>query len=90
MTKRAHPADSKALPTVKTACADYSGYLGPFDYWHRNKPAPFNPAFDPKADARRAKVTASMEADGFYSAHTREECAAEWRRRYDQLKSRGE
>lgn len=27
-------------------------------------------------------VTASMEADGFYASHTREECKAEWARRY--------
>jgi hypothetical protein len=53
------------------------------------KPSPAKPVFDPKANARYAKVTASMEADGFYDGHTREQCAAEWRRRYDELATGG-
>ena len=75
-----------SAPTVPTAQAAYTGWLGPFNFWHRNKPLPFNPAFDPKAADRRRRVTASMEADGFYASHTRSECAAEWRRRYDTQK----
>lgn len=76
-------------PLVPTDTADHTGWLGPFDYWHRNKPEPFNPAFDPKAGARYKAVTASMEADDYYASHSREECAAEWRRRYDSLKAEG-
>ena len=73
---RQHPADRKAAPFVPTAHAQHTGWLGPFDFWHRNKPAPFNPAYDPKAD-------------DFYATHTRPECAAEWRRRYDAEKAAG-
>jgi hypothetical protein len=57
---------------------------------HDKAPATFNPQFDPKAKARSAQVSASMEADGFYDKHTREECKAEWRRRYDALKAQDE
>ena len=66
------------------------GYVGPFTFWHNNQPKPFNPDYDPKAKARYAKVTESMEKDGFYDNHTRQECAAEWRKRYDELKEKGE
>lgn len=66
----------------------YTGYLGGFDHEHKNPPAPFNPEADPKAEGRYAEVTASMQADDFYANHTREECKAEWRRRYDLLKER--
>lgn len=62
------------------------GWLGPLDLWHRIQPAPFNPAYDPGAKDRYARVTGSMEQDGYYDSHTRAECAAEWRRRYDQDK----
>lgn len=65
-------------------------FVGMFTFWWNNPPSPFNPAYDPKAKARYAKVTTSMESDGFYSNHTRQECAAEWRRRYDELKFKGE
>lgn len=78
-----------SAPTVPTAQAKHTGWLGPFDFWYRNKPVPFNPAYDPKADGRRTRVTASMEADNFYTDHTRPECAAEWRRRYDAEKASG-
>jgi len=60
-------------------------YLGLFDYWHKHPPAPFNPDYDPAAKQRFADVTASMEADGFYTTHTRAECKTEWRRRYEAL-----
>lgn len=60
-----------------------------FEWLHNNPPIPFNPDFDPKAKDRSSRVTASMEADKFYDNHTREECAIEWRRRYDDLKSKG-
>jgi hypothetical protein len=66
----------------------YTGYLGGFDFEHKNPPLSFNPDFDPKAEGRYAAVTASMEADDFYTGHTREECAAEWKRRYDDLKAK--
>lgn len=53
------------------------------EYWWDNTPAPFNPHYDPAARARYARVTESIERDGFYDTHSREECAAEWRKRYD-------
>jgi len=31
----------------------------------------------------RAYVTGSMERDLYYGSHTREQCATEWRKRYD-------
>ncbi|WP_230280511.1 hypothetical protein [Croceicoccus sp. Ery15] len=61
----------------------YGPEVGFFQNAWNNPPAPFNPLFDPGATARRAKVTSSMEADGFYKSHTREECKAEWHRRYN-------
>lgn len=61
-------------------------HRGAFAYWHDNPPAPFNPEYDPKAGERYRRVTASMEADGYYGTHTREECKAEWGRRYDDLR----
>jgi hypothetical protein len=64
---------------------DYA-YCGLFTEQWRNPPKPFNPDFDPKAKDRYAQVTASMEADDYYSHHTRKECAKEWRTRYDALK----
>jgi hypothetical protein len=30
-----------------------------------------------------------MEADNFYTNHTREECKTEWGKRYDRLKQEG-
>lgn len=62
--------------------ADYEG-IGFFQNQWRNPPHPFNPAFDPGASARYSRVTSSMEADGYYVGHTREECRVEWRRRYE-------
>ena len=62
---------------------------GMFTWYWRNPPPPFNPQYDPLAAARYAKVTASMEDDRFYDAHSREECRVEWGRRYDDFK-RGE
>lgn len=61
-------------------------HRGYFAYWHDNPPAPFNPDFDPNAAERYRRVTKSMEADRLYETHTREECKAEWGRRYDELK----
>ncbi len=61
---------------------NYEG-VGWFQHHWRNPPAPFNPDFDSKAEARYAKVSRSMQDDGFHASHTREECAAEWRRRYE-------
>lgn len=67
---------------------DKKGYVecGMFTEQWRNPPPPFNPAFDPKAAARYAQVTASLEADGYYDTHTREECRAEWAARYEHEK----
>lgn len=63
--------------------ADHRGY---FAYHHDNPPPPFNQDADPRAEARYAAVSRSMEADGYYASHTREECREEWGRRYDALK----
>lgn len=68
----------------------YTGHLGGFDHAWKNPPAPFNPAFDPKAKDRFEAVTTSMERDGYYAAHTRAECKAEWARRYERLKAAGQ
>jgi len=57
-----------------------------FQNLHENIPAPFNPLVDHKAAGRYSKVTRSMEVDGWYSNHSREECKVEWARRYDALK----
>ncbi len=57
-----------------------------FLYLHNNPPAPFNPAYDPKANDRFKRVSKSLEDDGWYANHTREECKAEWHRRYEALK----
>ncbi len=64
----------------------YTGWLGPMDHEWKYPPPAWNPDYDPKAKARYARVSASMEKDGFYDNHSREECATEWRRRYDKLK----
>lgn len=68
----------------------YTGYLGGLDHAWKNPPAPFNSDFDPKAKDRFEAVTDSMERDGYYADHTREECKAEWRRRYEHLKAEGQ
>lgn len=52
-----------------------------FGAMHDNPPAPFNPAFDPTAKARSERAAREMEAEGYYETHTREECAAEYKRR---------
>lgn len=65
----------------------YQG-VGFFEHQWRHPPPPFNPLFDPKAKARYAEVSRSMEDDGFYEANDREACRIEWRRRYDLLEAR--
>ena len=55
-----------------------------FEWLHKNPPAHFNPDFNPKAKDVWGKVTQSMEDDNFYASHTREECAAEWKKRYEE------
>ena len=52
-------------------------------YHWQSPPAPFNPAFNPLAKSWGDKAAASMKADGFYDTHTREDCKAEYARRYD-------
>jgi len=54
-----------------------------FDYHHDNPPAPFNPSSDPRAKGWYNETSNSMEDDNFYDSHTREECKAEWKRRYE-------
>lgn len=53
---------------------------------HDAVPPPFNPEYDPKAKGRFERVTKSMEEDGYYQDHTREECKQEWHKRYELLK----
>jgi hypothetical protein len=53
------------------------------EYLMDNPPAPFNPNFDPEAKNRYRCVSDSMERDGFYDTHNREECRIEWKLRYD-------
>lgn len=50
------------------------------------QPLPFNPAYRKAARQWAAQATDSMERDGYYDTHTREQCAVEWRRRYDAIK----
>jgi hypothetical protein len=52
------------------------------EWEHNNPPAPFNPEAKSYASEVWSKVAPSMEADGFYDAHTREECSVEFKRRY--------
>lgn len=54
-----------------------------FEYHHNNPPAPFNPDYWVGSKNCYAVTTASMEDDNFYSSHTREECAVEWKKRYE-------
>ena len=56
---------------------------GFFEALHNNPPKPFNPSFNPKASEISREVVKSMEADGFYTRHSREECSLEYRKRYD-------
>jgi hypothetical protein len=74
--------DETEATTMKGRPADHRGF---FAYEHDNPPAPFNPGFDPDAEERYRAVAKSMEDDGFYGTHSREECAAEWLRRYESL-----
>lgn len=67
---------------VPSPAAGHTGWLGQLDCYHRMQPAPFNPAYRKEARQWAAQATASMERDGYYDTHTREQCAAEWRRRY--------
>ena len=68
----------------------YGPEVGFFEDQWNNPPPPFNPDFDPLAKGRFERVTASMEADNFYEGRSREECASEWRRRYEALKEQDE
>lgn len=73
------------MPHRRTNTKHGNDHRGYFASEHDNPPPPFNPDADPLAADHYAKVTASMEADGYYSSHSREECKAEWARRYDAL-----
>lgn len=66
---------------------DYKNLDKHFQKLWDSPPLPFNPDYDPQAKGRYEKVTNSMEQDGFYSSHTREECRIEWTKRYDNLKA---
>ena len=56
-----------------------------FERLHNNPLPPLNPEFTPESVEWYREVAHSMEMDGFYDKHTREECAAEWRRRFNRL-----
>lgn len=60
-----------------------------FEALHNNPPKPFNPDYDPMAKTWSSMVVQSMEKDGFYDNHTREECSIEYRKRFDQFKLQG-
>jgi len=62
-------------------------YCGIFTSHWRNPPSPFNPDYDPCAKDRYTSVTMSMETDGYYDTHTRDECKTEWANRYTALKN---
>lgn len=62
---------------------DYSKLAGYFEKLHENPPPAFNPDYNPNAKSAWGVVIKSMEDDGFYSNHTREECASEFKRRYE-------
>jgi len=65
----------------------YTGYLGGFDYEHKNPPKPFNPEADARAEGWYNATTTSMMRDKYYSNHTRAECKKEWAKRYDSIKN---
>lgn len=48
---------------------------------------PFGTDYNFRAGSWGDQAARSMEAEGYYAAHSRLECAAEWRRRYDALKA---
>jgi hypothetical protein len=52
-----------------------------FEHTHANPPASFNPSYCACAGKRLNAVTEAMEAEGYYNNHTREQCAAEIKRR---------
>lgn len=65
------------------------GHQGPFWREHNFPPAPFNPDSNAQQAAKRySQVTASLEADNFYQTHSREECKAEWAKRYASLEKK--
>ena len=49
---------------------------------HENEPPAFNPDYRPYARRVGFEVAAHMHKQGFYSRHSREECAKEYQRRY--------
>lgn len=60
-----------------------------FELLHNNPPPPFNPEFNANSVGWFREVAHSMEMEGFYDNHSREECSEEFRRRYDILKAGG-
>lgn len=60
-----------------------------FAFHHANPPAPFNPDYNPLSHEWSRQASQSMVDDGFYANHTREECAAEYAKRYAALKQQG-
>lgn len=48
--------------------------------WH-DAPPPFNPCYDPRHGPVMQAAALAMDAEGYYDAHTRDECATELRRR---------
>ena len=61
--------------------------LGIFGYHHDNPPKPFNPLYDVRSLEWMSLTTLSMEKDGYYDNHTRDECQLEYRRRYEAFKA---
>ena len=54
-----------------------------FENLHNNPPAMLNSTCSKKAIDVWPLVSKSMEAGGYYTSHTREECKKEWRARYE-------
>lgn len=63
---------------------------GIFEDAHQNPPKAFNPDYRPYAADVQHKVVDDMSREGFYQKHSREECAAEVRKRYDAEMARRE
>lgn len=57
-----------------------------FEHTHDNPPAAFNPAYVPCTAPLIESVIQSMLDDRYYDAHPRIECAAEFQRRYHELR----
>lgn len=63
----------------------YTGHLGPFDYQHKNPPAPFNPDYKPHAARIWARAVDEVWKREGFSDLTLTKRAAQLRAHYDAL-----